>query len=153
LAVATTHLHALNGVKIPVSVLVIPKLVAPVRNSVRTHLSQLSYLHHLPLAHPVTSDENFYISILIGADYYWHFVQDHVVRGDGPTAVESRLGYLLSGPLPFPTSVNTSCIQITGLSCMIATHGKWSPWELQHHIRIRIPSFYRLTCPPKSLHN
>jgi len=104
LAVVTIHLHTLNGVKIPVSVL---KLAVPVRNSVHT---QLPYLHHLPLVHPVTSDENFQISILIGADYYWRFVQDHVVCSDGPTAVESRLGYLLSGPLPLPTSVNTSCV-------------------------------------------
>ena len=41
--------------------------------------------------------------MLIGADYYWHFVQDRVIRGKGPTAVESKLGYLLSGPLPSRT--------------------------------------------------
>ena len=95
LAVATIHLHILNGVKIPVSVLVIPELAAPVCNSVCAHLSQLPYLHHLPLEHPVTSEENIHITILIGADYYWSFVQDRVVHGDGPTAVELRLGYLL----------------------------------------------------------
>ncbi|XP_006816215.1 uncharacterized protein LOC102809036 [Saccoglossus kowalevskii] len=38
------------------------------------------------------------IDLLIGADYYWSIVQDHVVRGHGPTAVKSKLGYLLSGP-------------------------------------------------------
>ena len=115
LAVATIHLYTLNGVKIPESVLVIPELVAPVHNSISAHLCQLPYLHHLPLAHPVTSDDNFRVSIFIGADYYWHFVQDRLVRRIGPTAVESRLGYLLSGPLPL---VNTSCVQITRLSCI-----------------------------------
>ena len=31
-----------------------------------------------------------------------------VVRGDGPTAVQSKIGYLLSGPLPTDTA--TDCI-------------------------------------------
>ena len=59
-------------------------------------------LQDLPLTHPVTGDENVKISVLIGLDYYWHFVQDNVVHDDGPTAVQS---YLLSGPLPLPQPV------------------------------------------------
>ena len=65
LPVATILIHTLNGIKLPVSVLIVPELAAPVRNSIHTHLNHLPYLHHLPLAHPVTSDENFHISILI----------------------------------------------------------------------------------------
>ena len=118
LAVTSIFIHTLNDIKISVSVLLVPELAAPIRNSVRTHLNQLPYLQGLPLAHPVTSDENFHISVLIGADFYWGFVQDCVVRGDGPTAVESRLGYLLSGPLPLSTSVTTSCVQVSSLSCI-----------------------------------
>ena len=34
------------------------------------------------MAYPVTENENFEIIILIGADYYWHFVQDHMVSGN-----------------------------------------------------------------------
>ena len=107
LAVASIFVHTLNNIKISVSVLIVPELAAPIRNSVQTHLNQFQYLQDLPLAHLVTSDENFQISVLIGADFYWSFVQDSVVRGDGPTAVESRLGYLLSGPLPLST---TTCV-------------------------------------------
>ena len=54
----------------------------------------------IKLAHPMTDDENFEISILIGADYYWTFVEDHTIRGTGSTTAASKLGYLLSGPLP-----------------------------------------------------
>ena len=68
-----------------------PKLAAPVCDSTRACLSQLPYLSGLTLAHPVTSDENLHISVLIGADYCWEFIQDHIVRGDSPTAVQSRL--------------------------------------------------------------
>ena len=42
------------------------------------------------------------IDILIGSDHYWAVVTGEVVRGDdgrGPTAVNSKLGWLLSGPI------------------------------------------------------
>ena len=47
----------------------------------------------------MTSDENFAISLLIGTDHYWDLVEDTVIRGQGPTAVASKLSYLVSGPL------------------------------------------------------
>ena len=39
--------------------------------------------------------------------FYWNFIGDHGVRGDSPTAVSSRLGYALSGPLPVHQSYNS----------------------------------------------
>jgi len=41
---------------------------------------------------------SFGISLLIAADYYWMTVEDTVVRGPGPTAVASKLGYILFQP-------------------------------------------------------
>ena len=130
-AVTTISIHTLNGSQIPMSVLIVPKLAAPVRNSIRTHLNQFSYLQGLTLAHPVTSDENFSISVLIGADYYWQFIQDHVVRGDGPTAVQSRLGYLLSGPLPLSQPTSTTSLHISILSCTTENARDSSPIDTQ----------------------
>jgi len=131
LAVTSIFVHTLNNIKISVSVLIVPELAAPIHNSVRTHLNQLPYLHDLRLAHPVTSDENFHISVLIGADFYWRFIQDRVVRGDGPTAVESRLGYLLSGPLPLSTSVTTTCVQVSSLSCITEDTDHDTFWKIE----------------------
>ena len=45
------------------------------------------------------TNPNFEVSLLIGADYYWSIVEDKIIRGNGPTAMKSKLGYLLSGPL------------------------------------------------------
>ena len=118
LPVATVLIQTLNKGHIPISVLLVPKLAAPIRNSIRAHLDKLPYLQELPLAHPLTSEENFHISILIGADYYWQFIQDRIVRGDGPTAVESRLGYLLSGPLPSTQLACITCSQVLVFSCV-----------------------------------
>ena len=92
--------HTLSGDKIPVSVLIVPKIAPPIQNYVRTSLTHLPHIMGIKLAHPVTDEENFEISMLIGADYYWTFVEDHTIRGTGPTAVASKLGYLLSGILP-----------------------------------------------------
>ena len=40
------------------------------------------------------------IDILIGVDYYWSLVSGRVERGpSGPTAIEIRVGWVLSGPI------------------------------------------------------
>ncbi|XP_053373003.1 uncharacterized protein LOC128546473 [Mercenaria mercenaria] len=88
--------------KIDIEVLIVPKIAVPLR-SVNQNISSLPYLRGLKLAHPVTNDKEFETSLLIGADSYWKIVQDRVFRGNGPTAVQSRIGYLLSGPLPVST--------------------------------------------------
>jgi len=62
-------------------------------------------MNFLTLAHPMMKeDSQFDISMLKGVHYYWKIVEDHIVRGDGPTAVQSKLGYLLSGPLTLSSS-------------------------------------------------
>ncbi|XP_052227388.1 uncharacterized protein LOC127842105 [Dreissena polymorpha] len=48
------------------------------------------------------------IAVLIGADHYWDLVEDTVIRGNGPTAVKSKLGYLLSGPVHTGTTSKTT---------------------------------------------
>ena len=84
-----------------------PKIATPIQNKVRAPIKDLPYLRQLKLAHPVTSDENFEISLLAGADHYWDFVEDHIIRGNGPTAMQSKLGYLLSGPIKLPAGERT----------------------------------------------
>ena len=90
-----------------ISALVVPNIAAPLNNTIKTTLSNIPYLKGLQLAHLVSSAENFEISLLVGADFCWDFIGDHIVRGNGPTAVSSRLGYVLSGPLPVPQSHNS----------------------------------------------
>ena len=49
------------------------------------------------ICNPSNGDD---IDILIGLDYYWTFVTDEVRRGEnGPVAINSRLGCLVSGPI------------------------------------------------------
>ena len=85
---------------VSMSALVVPTIAAPLHNFVNSDVRNLPYLQGLKLAHPVGTPEKFDISLLIGTDYYWQIVGNHIVRGKGPTAMQSKLGYLLSGPLP-----------------------------------------------------
>ncbi|XP_053407993.1 uncharacterized protein LOC123531067 [Mercenaria mercenaria] len=104
---ATVYLLTECNDKIPVNVLVVPTIAVPLQNLQRS-VSSLPYLRDLKLAHPVTDDDTFDISLVIGADKYWDIVENEVVRGCGPTAVKSKIGYLLSGPLPDTSSKSST---------------------------------------------
>jgi hypothetical protein len=96
--------------KIAIDVLFVQTISVPLRN-VQQATTALPYLRGLKLAHPVTDDDTFNISLLIGADKYLDIVSNRVIRGNGLTAVQSKIGYLLSGPLPVSsTDTATDCI-------------------------------------------
>ena len=109
LDVGTIYLETITGERLPLSVLIVPTIAAPIHNTTDYTINRLPYLKRLQLAHPVTVREQFEVTLLIGADHYWEVVEDHVVRGPGPTAVKSKLDYLLSGPLVLP---KTYCKQL-----------------------------------------
>ena len=47
-----------------------------------------------------TGEQNLDVDILIGSDHYWNLVTGHTIRGSqGPTAVHTKLGWVLSGPV------------------------------------------------------
>ena len=107
---ATIYLLTNSREEIAIDVLIVPTIAVPLGNRQRD-VTTLPYLRGLNLAHPLTGEDIFSISLLIGADKYWDIVGNRVVRGDGPTAVQSKIGYLLSGPLPTSTTdTATDCI-------------------------------------------
>ena len=100
---------------VKLSALVVPKIATPIQNFVTSDLQNLSYLRSLKLAHPISTIEQFHISLLIGVDQYWQIVGNHIVRGEGPTAMESKLGYLLSGPLPLKSALQPVPLHTYGI--------------------------------------
>jgi hypothetical protein len=102
------NLNTEDGEKIPIQVLIIPTIAVPQKSFPTAEIRNLPYLNGLKLAHPMTTDDHFHISLLIGADHYWDVVEDEIVRGPGPTAAKSRIGYLLSGPTTGPAVATTS---------------------------------------------
>ena len=96
---ASVWLQTEDKRKMKIDVLIVPKIATPLNIRFRSNINKLSYMQGLKLAHPVSNEERFNISMLIGADFYWSIIQDEIIRGEGPTAVKSKLGYLISGPL------------------------------------------------------
>ena len=114
---ATVYLQTNGGGEIGIKVLVVPQIAAPIETHMNS-VANMTHLHDLKLAHPVSANRLFDINILIGADHYWDIVGDKVIRGNGPTAMESKLGYLISGPITRKTTANRKNSAMT----VIATH-------------------------------
>jgi len=115
LEVASIDLEINSGTNLPLSVLIVPTIAAPLQNAIQPQIADLPYLKGLTLAHPVSADKQFELSLLIGADYYWQIIEGHIIQGNGPTAVKSKLGYLLSGPLPNTVNTSASALHVAAL--------------------------------------
>ena len=112
LPLATVYIITRTGEQIPLQVLVVEEIATPLQIPPRQHINDMPHLKNLTLAHPITAQEDFRISLLIGADHYWDIVEDEVIRGQGPTAVASKLGYLLSWPLPTPSRPSNTLVNL-----------------------------------------
>ncbi|XP_063442697.1 uncharacterized protein LOC134722997 [Mytilus trossulus] len=96
---ATIQLQTDTGEKVHINTLIVPEIAVPIKNNISLTTRSLPHLRELKLAHSMQSTERFVIDFLIGADHYWDILEDKVIRGNGPTAVQSKIGYLLSGPI------------------------------------------------------
>ncbi|XP_063447872.1 uncharacterized protein LOC134727420 [Mytilus trossulus] len=96
---ANIAIETVDNQRIEIEVIIVPKIAAPIQTKSQKEIKALPYLRGLRLAHPICAEDKFNISLLIGADYYWSIVEDEIIRGNGPTAVKSKIGYLLSGPV------------------------------------------------------
>ncbi|XP_062606698.1 uncharacterized protein LOC134268455 [Saccostrea cucullata] len=133
LQTAVVKVQTIQREDIPVKVLVVPEIAAPIKTHVE-NAAKLSYLRNLRLAHPVAQEEAFQIELLIGADQYWNLVEDKIIRGKGPTAIKSKLGYLLSGPLYGSQShvleYNTSMMNVM-VSHKMEEHNIEKFWQIE----------------------
>ena len=80
---------------------VMPTICEPlVGQSVTACIEQHPHLVGLELADFSSSESSLPVDVLIGSDYYWELVMGSVCRGaNGHTAVNTKLGWVLSGPL------------------------------------------------------
>ena len=118
LNVAQFKLHTMDDKEfVALEALVIPEIGAPLRNHATKNIKDLPHLKGLKLAEPCIAEDMSNIDVLIGADFYWSIVGETVVKGPGPTAVSSRIGYLLSGPTKAdkrqsPTTANATILHV-----------------------------------------
>ena len=87
-----------------------PTICSPLPS--RVDANNYPHLHGLKLADYSDSEDS--IDVLIGSDYHWDFVTIEIVRGDfGPTAVNSKFGWLLSGATESVINQETTVTNLT----------------------------------------
>ena len=78
----------------------IPLICSPLSNQcISVAVEEFPYLRNLPLAEFADGRDELSIDLLIGTDNYWTFMEGPPIRGEGPTAVPTKLGYILNGPI------------------------------------------------------
>ena len=99
-------LHGLDGdFVIQMKTLAFPVICSPV--ATRLDINEIQHLEGLEFADEIDGRSEM-IDILLGADYYYEVVTGEIIKGDtGPTAVASKFGWLLTGPVKLRGAVPT----------------------------------------------
>ena len=90
-----------DGASIEMSLFTVPLICEPLSvQPISYTRERYSHLSDLDVADSVDGDRDMEVDILIGSDYHWRLVLGEVVQGDeGPAAIRTRLGWVLSGPV------------------------------------------------------
>ena len=102
---------------ISLSLYVVPTICEPLScQPITASVEANEHLMSLDLADSAEGDARLPIDVLIGCDYYWELVTGKVSHSrEGPTAIQTKLGWVLCGPTPSSKSMVHSCIVTTHL--------------------------------------
>ena len=80
---------------------VVPTICEPISSQPITASAEShAHLLKLDLADSADGASCLPVDILVGCDYYWELVTGGICRGEqGPTAIHTKLGWVLSGPM------------------------------------------------------
>ena len=90
-----------NGQSIQLSFLTVPLICEPLTSQPIMYAKEnCDHLTELDLADCAYEDDKLSVDILVGSDNYWQLVTGEIINGDcGPTAIKTRLGWVLTGPV------------------------------------------------------
>eukprot|EP00794_Sanderia_malayensis_P016989 gene16989-18701_t len=93
-----------------VDVYVVPMVCAPLtRQVIKEAVNLYPHLQRIPLADFNPNGEELDVQILIGADAIWNLMTGRSIRGElGPVALETKLGWVLSGTVPGVITTSTT---------------------------------------------
>ena len=96
-------MQGVNGLNLYLTADTVPVICAPLQNQcIELSRGNIPHLQGLELADNSFGHSELEIDLLVGADVYWTFITGRIIRGEyGPTAVESHVGWILSGPSCF----------------------------------------------------
>ena len=101
----TLTLALKDGLEKHLSLLAVPSICQPLSyQPILLCQEKYEHLTGLHLADHSDGNSPLQIDILIGCDHYWELITGKVRRGEsGPTAIQTHLGWVLSGPIEFPS--------------------------------------------------
>ena len=105
--VVQMKVSAVGGQKvIEIEAYVVPEISTIQNNHAEIAKYEYPHLKGLWFSDVSKGREEMFIDVLIGADYLWSFQKGCTIRGkpDEPVAVETELGWVLSGPMKSPNS-------------------------------------------------
>ena len=101
-----------EGDMLRITALVVPLICNPLASQpIDSSAETYEHLIGLKLADSAEASDVLEVDLLIGSDSYWEIVTGQVVRGDsGPTAIHTKVGWILSGPTNhLETTINLVC--------------------------------------------
>ncbi len=104
-----------NGLCTYMTAYVVPVICAPLSNqALKFAANNYPHLTGLCLADCLAeAEQKLECEILVGSNHYWNFLSGNCIRGEnGPTALESSLGWILSGPVNNGTDADSTEINI-----------------------------------------
>ena len=102
-----------DGATLKMSLLVVPMICEPlVKQPIADCAEAYQHLASLELADFSSGDSTMEVDVLIGCDYYWELATGDTCRGsNGPIAIHTKLGWVLSGPTKC-TSLDQSSVNL-----------------------------------------
>lgn len=103
------NIETQDGEKVNLAAYSVPLICTPVvKQTVQDAQEKYEHLANLKMADPISGYDDAEIDLLIGSDQYWNLVTGCVIKGkSGPTAIHTRLGWVLSGPMEEDVSQDT----------------------------------------------
>ena len=97
IAMKTNH-----GVELELTMFSVPHICEPLRaQPISLCAINCDHLAQLELADSCCDKSTLEVDMLIGSDYYWDLATGEIRRGKGgPVAINTKLGWVLSGPAP-----------------------------------------------------
>ena len=87
-----------NGINLELKLLSVAHICEPIINAA-VDLAQYPYLQSLEFANDWSNSSQISPDVLLGSDQYWSLLTGETVRGEnGPVAINTHVGWILSGP-------------------------------------------------------
>ncbi len=148
--IVKVHLCLKGYSSMPLSLYAVPTISEPlVGHPITACVGNHPHLLGLKLADFSDAESSLPVDLLIGSDYYWGLVTGNVCRGaDGPVAIHTKLGWVLSGPSPHSELKHSA----TNLSVTHVLHATASSRVLDDQLKVfwNLESF-GITVPDRSV--